>query len=341
MQLVLIEDRQERAAARKAYMDRLCEAWTTSEKRTLTYQGASPEMKIFHNGTYWVAPKKLVKEIIPRSWDAFGMYKKNGNLRIAVEINIPQDPSKEKIAGFFARDTESGACYLMHSGGVKGGAGVTRAGFLALSREKPVPVMTSSGDVRWGVILTAVGSNAVEKNISRFIESVAKFKEDVKGGRLSGVQKKKVEKFERYSKEFSGEVKRRAIRETEYKSRHGDIVDALRELRKKFVTGNDEAIGNHNFTDLRVLKNRRLTEVYEVKTGCSRGELCKAIGQVIVNSEKSRNGCKRFLVLPKERIASDVMRALSKEGINIVRYKLTKKRITFTDMKGKPFTPKG
>jgi hypothetical protein len=93
---------------------------------------------------------------------------------------------------------------------------------------------------------------------------------------------------ETYNREHSGRKSGARSSEIDYISRHGDVVDALREARLAKKTSN-EIVPNSRLIDLYVKKGGALTEVYEVKTDTSRQSLYCAIGQLMVHSEGGPN----------------------------------------------------
>lgn len=74
--------------------------------------------------------------------------------------------------------------------------------------------------------------------------------------------------------------------------------------------------------DLGVKKGATLTEVYEVKTSASRGDVYTAIGQLTVHS--AGHDCRRVMVLPAdEPLARDLAEGLERSGIALKRYRLS------------------
>ncbi len=91
-----------------------------------------------------------------------------------------------------------------------------------------------------------------------------------------------------YRREFSGRKTGRRVRKFEYVTRHGDIVEALRQWRGP---SNVEHVGNDVFRDLFVAtRNGGMTELYEVKTDTDRQRLYTAIGQLTARKGKARKG---------------------------------------------------
>ena len=182
--LILIESKKEKVEAHRKLLARLERAWGNREPRILAWRPDSMRKMIHHNGKYWFSSSPPTQSnAIPRYWDAFGEYRKNGVLRIAVEINVPTTTNGRKAKGFLARDTGTGAVCLMHDGGVGGGQeGVGRTEFLRWSGAELLPVINSRGDSRLGIVVTPVDSERTADDISRFVQKVLDFREAVRNG---------------------------------------------------------------------------------------------------------------------------------------------------------------
>jgi hypothetical protein len=93
------------------------------------------------------------------------------------------------------------------------------------------------------------------------------FKDDaVSGGLETPDFKRRLEEFDKYSKEFSGKKKGARGGPFEYVTYHGDIVQKLFDDRTSRLR-KGERVFNSALIDLFVKKDGRLSEVYEVKTG--------------------------------------------------------------------------
>jgi len=201
------------------------------------------------------------------------------------------------VGGFFAKDDKTGALFLMHSGKVGGGAkGVGKNSFLAWSAEKLITIHAKDGSERTGILVAPVGTTETSASIRRFVKKVADFKEVAREYVSSEDYKQTVIDNDRYNREHAGRKKGKRSAVIDYESRHGDVVHALREYRlKQRNTG--EVAPNTKLVDLYVLRNKIMTEIYEVKTDTSRQTLYTAIGQLLVHTGDHQN-VKRFAVLP-------------------------------------------
>ena len=109
--------------------------------------------------------------------------------------------------------------------------------------------------------------------------------------------------------------------EIDYISLHGDIVDALHDWRKEQKLRPRFRIVKNVFIDMGVEDGRgRLVELYEVKTSTARSDVYSALGQLMVHGPAS---CKKVIVLPEdENLAQDLMAALTRHEIALLRFKL-------------------
>ncbi|HEY5082680.1 MAG TPA: hypothetical protein VII91_12335 [Bauldia sp.] len=123
----------------------------------------------------------------------------------------------------------------MHDGSVGGGRkGIGREGYLAWIGARLVTVASSDGRTRDGVVVANINAAAAGKDIARFVESVADFKQAVKDGRAdSPASRHARQTYKGYFDDFSGRKRGRLEREIEYVTRHGDIVKAIRDWRLK------------------------------------------------------------------------------------------------------------
>jgi hypothetical protein len=328
--LTLIDTPGHKVEAQRQLTATLHKAWQSRETRMVVWRPDKRELRINHNGTYWFASLRPDDdEAEPKYWNPFGLYRENGNLQIAVEINIPTRSNTKRVAGFFARDSESGAISLMHDGGVGGGReGVGRLPFLAWSNAKLLPVVDTQDRIRLGIIVAAVESRTTAHDLSRFIRQAVDFKLAVQNGETITPQARDAQQtFKDYYDEFSGSKRRGRMREIEYVSRHGDIVRALNKWRSKAAKPNERIVKNA-YIDLGVLIAGQMTELYEVKPTCDRQTLYSAIGQVIVYDGNQAGVTKRFLVLPAGgQVPNDINEALNRQSISLIRFDLTSDKI--------------
>lgn len=321
--LTLVDSKTEKMKAFKQLKARLTKTWHTRESRRVVWRPNSRQMNVHHNGEYWfgsVSPSP--GDATARLWNPFGAYRKNGSLRITVEINISTSRRNNRLSGFFAGDPRTGTVYLMHDGGVGGGRkGVGRKRFLAWSNAKLVAVADAKGHVRLGIVVAAVDARTTANDVARFVSQVLDYKQAVADGETDTPEAREKERtYTDYFDEFTGKKRRRQMEEIEYISRHGDIVRALRDWRNR-PPHEEGRIVKNAYIDLAIEMNGVLTELYEVKTNCDRHTLYSALGQMLVYDDSDGGTCQRFVVLPTgQEVPGDVIRAFGRANIALLRF---------------------
>lgn len=296
-------------------------------KRNIGYPGGKTNnAEVISNGRYWYWSKDHNPDGAPNpkrlNW--FGLFQDDGDLQISVEINTPFEGVNGNASGFFARDNQTGLIYLFHSARLGGGTtGVHRNAFLTWSGQRLEQVFDSTGKVRNGVLVMPVEGMASTVSAIRYVEKIAGFKRAVRAGETSSQNFKNREtQLVAYYAEARGRRKGKRSADFDYVSRHGEVVEALHEWRKSNGLVESNKLTKNILIDLGVSEGSSLREVYEVKTSAARQNVYTAIGQLIVHG--SSDDCKRYIVLPHgDALPSDIKRALSKNGIEVVLFKLT------------------
>ncbi len=290
------------------------------------FRGGTEEGPIYAAGQdklWWVTLPPSHSHAIPRYGNAFGFYSPTATLQtIVVEINVPAEGNSGRVAGFFARGSETGATFLMHSGDVGGGRpGIGGREFLAWSRSKLVDVASEVGSTRRGIAIARLNDSGLTGRIWHFVQRVNRFKEAARSGELKTPQfERQVEEF--YRQEFSGKKKGTRGGTFEYLTYHGDIVQKLYEERSARRRPGEQIV-NTNLIDLCVKKDGRVTELYEVKTELGRQTLYAAIGQLVTHSAADKT-VKKFLVVPAgEPLPRDFNKAIEALGICVRTYKFS------------------
>lgn len=301
-------------------------------KKNIGYPGGTVfDAQVQTDGTYWFwSTDHVGKDVInPRRLNWFGLVSDSQSLDISVEINTVYEGRNDRIAGFFARDSETGSIYLMHSGRVGGGTeGVGKEAFLAWTNQQPIEVLDSSGDVKEGIVVMPVQGIAVTQPAIFYINNIANFKQAVRDGELtsSEFQKKKKE-FSDFFSESHGRRQGKRSEEIDYISRHGEIVDAVYAWRNSNSIPEKSHLVKNLYIDLGVAIDNNLVEVYEVKTSSNRINIYTAIGQLMVHGVS--NECQRTLVLPHDQeLAQDLQDTLERLNITLLTFKLNKKSVT-------------
>lgn len=323
----LVESKNEIAKAQRKLEASFRRDFKGKATRNIGYPGGTtPNAKVATNGDYWYWPADHdhSNSPNPRRLNWFGIFREEGDLQISVEINTPYEGSNAQVAGFFARDNETGVIYLFHSGRVGGGTtGVSKAAFLTWSDQKLVEVFDSTGNTRDGVLVMPVDGPAATRSAIRYVESIAEFKRAVRAGDTVTPEFKQREKqFTDFYSEARGRRKGARDAEFDYVSRHGEVVDALHAWRKAASLSKGSRLVKSVLIDLGVSYNNQLSEVYEVKTSALRSDVYTAIGQLLVHAVAE--DCKRFIVLPRtEKLAPDLSSALKRNDIEILLFTLT------------------
>ena len=169
---------------------------------------------------------------------------------------------------------------------------------------------------------------AASRSAVRYVDIIARFKQAVRAGDMETpeFQRKKRELDDYYS-EARGRRKGRRSAQIDYKSRHGDVVDALNSWRTSNPLPKGGRVVKNVLIDMGVAVGRDLVEVFEVKTSTARSDVYGAIGQLMVHGTAA--DCRRVIVLPhKETIAADLKEALRRLSIELLKFKLDEQKAT-------------
>lgn len=327
--LILLESKTTITAAQRKLEATLRREFPGREVRDISHPGGTNKSAhIYRSGGYWFwsDERAAADRPNPRRLNWFGRYEPDDryDLRITVEANTPFEGRNDQVSGFFARDSESGTTYLMHSGRVGGGAkGVGRETFLAWRNEPLQRIVDETGEARFGVVVMPVEGRGATRSATRYIDVVARFKEAVKTGQI-GTQRvrKQQHELKNFFSESYGRRKGRRSSVVDYVSRHGEIVDALHRWRVAQGLPAGAKVVKSLLVDMGVEVNGRLKEVYEVKTRSGRDDAYAAIGQVLVHANNT--SCERIIVVPNdEELAEDIATALSRLGIEVLKCRLS------------------
>lgn len=194
MVLELLVGRQEKAAAQREFRGQLETQLGYRAKENIGYQGGGGTYAVFSRGPgtlYYAYNPPNADDTTPRHWNSFGVYSANGVGGIGVEINIPSKHNSGRVAGFFARDRDSGAIYVMHDGGIGGGRkGISKNPFLAWVDED-LEMAVADKARRIGLRIGILGSPDLSAQIWSFVQKVDRFKRDASAGRLNSPAFKK------------------------------------------------------------------------------------------------------------------------------------------------------
>lgn len=328
----LIETRDDVAKAQRKLEAAIRRDFKKKAVRNIGYPGGTTfDASVVTDGTYWYRSADHDAEHVanPRRLNWFGLFKAEGGLQISVEINTAYEGRNNQVAGFFARDNDTGSIYLFHSGRVGGGTkGVGKSAFLAWSDQRPVDVVDSSGGVREGVLVMPIDGAAASRSAIRYIDVIASFKQAARVGEMETPEfKHKKKELDDFYSEARGRRRGRRTTEIDYLSRHGDVVDALKSWRTLSPLPKTGRIVKSILIDMGVAIGRELVEVFEVKTSTARPDVYGAIGQLMVHG--TATDCRRVIVLPhKEPIADDLKSALKRLKIELLHFKLNERKAT-------------
>ncbi|MDP1655441.1 MAG: hypothetical protein Q8K91_02210 [Hylemonella sp.] len=157
----LIESKEKIAEAQRKLEATIRRDFKTKAVKNIGFPGGTTfDAKVVADGSYWYWSSDYDGKDIPnpRRLNWFGLFGNDADLQISVEINTAYEGRNDRVAGFFARDTDTGSIYLLHSGRVGGGTkGVGKAAFLAWSNQRPIDIVDSSGRIKEGVLVMPIG----------------------------------------------------------------------------------------------------------------------------------------------------------------------------------------
>lgn len=325
----LIESKEEIAKAQRKLESAIHRDFKTKAVKNIGYPGGTTsDAEVVTDGRYWYWSSDYDDEDIPnpRRLNWFGLFRDDAGLQISVEINTAYEGRNDQVAGFFARDNDTGSIYLLHSGRVGGGTkGVGKAAFLAWSNQRPIDVVDSSGGIKEGVLVMPIEGVAASRSAVRYIDIIANFKQAVRAGDLDSPEfQSKKKELDDFFSESQGRRKGKRSGEIDYLSRHGEVVDALYSWRNSNQLPKGGHLVKNILIDMGVAVADELVEVFEVKTSTTRSDVYTAIGQLMVHGTSDE--CRRVIVLPKsELLASDLKDALERLNIELLKFKLDEK----------------
>jgi len=322
----LLESKEEIAKAQRKLEVTIRRDFNSMVVKNIGYPGGTTfnaKVNTDRHHWFWSKDHDAARKPNPRRLNWFGLFRESADLEISVEINTPYDGRNGQVAGFFARDTDTRAIYLFHSGRVGGATkGVGKSTFLVWRDQRPKEVVDSSGAIRGGILVMPIEGKAATRPVVQYIDSVARFKQAVRAGETKTTEfRRKEKKYRDFYPEPRGRRKGERSAEIDYLSRHGDVVVALNEWRNSQTLEKGARLVKNVLFDLGVEMGRELVEVYEVKTSTARSNLYSAIGQLMVHG--AGDACRRVMVLPhKQPIAADFRDALERLEIELLKFKL-------------------
>ncbi|HVZ44170.1 MAG TPA: hypothetical protein VHA82_10215 [Ramlibacter sp.] len=164
--------------AQRSLEQTMAEEFPRIEIRDIGWQGGRrPRSEVRTDGMFWYCSNDFRDSPIHRRLNWFGVLGTTPVVSIAVEVNTPYEGRDERVAGFFARNTEDGTIYLIHSGRVGGGGkGISRARFLAHAKQPVTTAFGNDGRAREGIVVMPVAGKAAAQSALRFVREVVEFK---------------------------------------------------------------------------------------------------------------------------------------------------------------------
>ena len=326
--LSLLVERHDIADAQDALKSTMGEEFPGRQRRNISFR---PEVLARQqiwtwDDRYWYRHGVLKGRDVtsPRFLNWFGVLAP-GNLHIIVEVSVVLEWGVGRSAGFFARDDNTGALYLMHSGNVGGGTiGVGGRAFRAWYGKRQVPVIDPKERVRFGFVVVPIGASDPTRSARSYVDSIEAFKAAVAAEEVDVEDRDfrdRMREFDEYYKEPRGRRTGYRPGKIDYLSRHGEVVDALHAWRNARRLTRHQRIVKNVFIDLGVSdRANSLVEVYEIKTSSERSDVYTAIGQLMVHGS---NNCKKFLLLPRGReLPTDLADALQRNKIELLQFRL-------------------
>ncbi len=176
LDVVLLEDPEEIAAAQELLTERFAVGAETHGDSSLGFRGGTAE----GNTLYWHPQLHVwgAFEVLPdrgRYWNPFGTSDPDGGgeLSITCEVNPPPSGINRQVAGAFGVDVDTEHRLLLHRGRIGGGrSGVSRELFWS---NTDLPAVTTDDDQKF-VVVADLDADDVPAQVARFVHEVARIK---------------------------------------------------------------------------------------------------------------------------------------------------------------------
>lgn len=235
--LVRIVKKNEILAANKLLGERLAKQLQHREgPYTIGYPSGNFTVPyLLADARIWYRQSKGPKEAVPRLFNSFGIsseLRRHASNDICVEVNVPYSGDTRQVAGFFARDNQSGKVCLMHNGKVGGGRkGVGKVEFLKFSGFPLIAVESPErrkGDSERAVLVAALDSTSLLSEIANFVRRVYDFKNYV---REEALRRKSDEEIAEDARVGTKKPKRKVV-ETVVIERNASVAEFARRRAK-------------------------------------------------------------------------------------------------------------
>ena len=272
-----------------------------------------------HDGRYWYRAGCHAADdgTVTRHLNAFGAVEKGLHPPATVEVSIAAEGRNNQLGSFFAREVATGSVYLMHSGSINPGGYEFRE---RLGLEQ-LPAFDGSDEPRFGYVVVAVNTPTSGRSLTWYLERIEAYRQ----GLTDDEPQLQEGGFRPFFKEPRGWRVAHGPVAVEYRSRHGEVVDALRSWRENQPMDPGWRIVKDEFIDLGIADARNsLVELYEVKTSSARSDVYSAIGQLMIHSPVR---CRRMMVLPGDPpLPTPVEAALRRLEIDVLEFTLDDER---------------
>jgi hypothetical protein len=162
-----------------------------SRTANVGFQGGAVEVLVHWHNKFGIwgsfnsePPGRVIASARKRYWNAFGTQDPSesaSSLSIACEINPPHEGIYRRVAGVFAKDTDTGRAVLLHRGNIGGGRpGVGRKAFWQRWDGHAVDVFEDDTLTRC-VLVACLDDEDLPDQIAKFVHQIAQIKTAIVG----------------------------------------------------------------------------------------------------------------------------------------------------------------
>lgn len=265
----------------------------------------------------WAAPSK---ELSSRRWFPFGVLPlpETGNVSMVVQLNTPLMTTARGMGGCLGCDAH-GKLWICHTGRIGGGRdGISRSAFLKWSDRPLVRLQRRNRTAIEVFPIAGVESPEMLEDIADYVHEVHAFKEGHTRPSAKAVKPPFREDESTYL--IEGRVEYEATRF------HGVVCNRLIEL----LSDAGYRVGNDKLRDVVIGKASRPDIEFEIKPAASWQHLYTGVGQLMLHS--AGTPAKRQVLVVPASITDEKRKAIRSLGIDVVIYRTTKRKITFSGL---------
>lgn len=308
--LSVVESKDRTVEIHKAFLATLKRELSEREVHQISYQGGNESADVYMHPDYSICFASI--EQIDRFWNPFMLLnaasgKSIGN--IIVEINFPFEINR-KVGGVLL-ENENGELFLGHRGKVGGGRkGIGKNNFMQYYKG-PIKYVFDGNKQTEVIIISALSSPNVLKNINTFVEIVDSFKNFVSQQKIH-IERPNPAYGTLDENEYRAPYKLSEIIDAEML--HAKVVNSLIALLREKGCSMDRS----REIDLYILNSKyQMTHIFEVKSSCDTQSVYTAIGQLEYHSAKQKDRVKKIAVFP-DSISIEKKSILQKLDINLI-----------------------